>query len=379
MGRAHLLLLDAAVAVVVGGIVAVGIVVRADADTLGVALALGLASAAVLVARRRAPVATFALTSALVLALFAVDDAAGSAAVLAPAAALFSVALTRGRLHLVIAATVAVAAVAAVDTLLAGHTTIRFATFGHVALVAVPLLAAEALRNHRSNVALLRERLELAERTREEEALGRVQQERLRIARDLHDVVAHTLTTINVQAGVAGHLLDRQPDHVRAALGTIEDASHDALDELRAIVGVLRAGEIDAAPLEPAPTIEAVGELVRRARDDGLDVDLVTRGGQPDRLPEAVGLAAYRIVQESLTNVQRHAPGASAEVELAFEDERLLVSIENGPGAKNGASGLGVGIIGMQERAAALGGRLQAGPSRSGFRIAAELPYRRRA
>jgi signal transduction histidine kinase len=379
VGRAHLLLLDAAVAVVVGGIVAVGVVVRADADTLGVALVLGLASAAVLVARRHAPVATFAVSGGLVLALFAVDHAAGSAAVLAPAAALFSLALTRGRTHLVVAGTVAVAAVAVVDTLLAGHATVRFSTFGHIALVAMPLLAAEALRNHRANVALLRERLELAERTREEEALGRVEQERLRIARDLHDVVAHTLTTINVQAGVAAHLLDREPGHVRAALGTIETASHDALEELRAIVGVLRTGETDAAPLERSPTIEAVDELVERARDDGLDVSLEIRGARPDRLPEAVQLAAYRIVQESLTNVRRHAHGAGARVELTFEDKRLLVTIQNGVGGNDGADGLGIGIIGMKERATAIGGAVRAGPSRLGFRVAAELPYRRRA
>jgi signal transduction histidine kinase len=339
----------------------------------------GFGAAAVLVARRHAPTATFAASSALVLALFAVDHTAGSAAVLAPAAALFSLVLARGRVHLVIAATAAIAAVAAVDTLLAGHTTIRFATFGHIALVAIPLLGAEALRNHRTNVALLRERLELAERTREDEALRRVQQERLQIARDLHDVVAHTLSTINVQAGVAGHLLDREPRHVRTALATIESASHDALDELRGIVGVLRAGEADAAPLEPAPTIADIGELVDRARADGLDVSLETRGTQPDPLPEAVGLAAYRIVQESLTNVQRHATGASAHIELTFQDECLLVKVDNGTGVGNGTRGVGVGIIGMRERAAAIGGTVRAGPDQGGFRVAAELPYRRRA
>jgi signal transduction histidine kinase len=379
MGRAHLLLLDATVAVVVGAVVGVGLAVRADADTLGVALALGLAAAAVLIARRRAPLATFTVSSALVLALFAVDHAAGSAAVLAPAIALFSVGLTRGRFHLVAAATVAVAGVAVVDTALGGHTTIRFATFGHVALVAIPLLAAEALRSHRSNLALLSERLEIAERTREEEARRRVAQERLRIARDLHDVVAHTLTTINVQAGVAAHLLDRERGHVRTALATIEGASHDALDELRAIVGVLRAGEGDGAPLAPTPTIDAIGELVERARAGGLEVSVEVRGARPDRLPDAVQLAAYRIVQESLTNVHRHAVGAPARVGLTFEEQRLLVTIENGAGPTNGGGGLGVGIIGMRERAAAIGGTLSAGPSPEGFRVAAELPYRRRA
>jgi signal transduction histidine kinase len=269
--------------------------------------------------------------------------------------------------------------VAVVDTALGGHTTIRFATFGHVALVAIPLLAAEALRSHRSNLALLSERLEIAERTREEEARRRVAQERLRIARDLHDVIAHTLTTINVQAGVAAHLLDRERGHVRTALATIEGASHDALDELRAIVGVLRAGDGDGAPLAPTPTIDAIAELVERARAGGLEVSVEVRGARPDRLPDAVQLAAYRIVQESLTNVHRHAVGAPTRVGLTFQEQRLLVTVENGAGPTNGGGALGVGIIGMRERAAAIGGTLSARPSPEGFRVAAELPYRRRA
>ena len=343
-------------------------------------LALALAAATVLIARRRAPVATLAVSGALVLALFAVDHTAAAGAVLAPAVALYSVGLNRGRIHQLAAGAAAVAAVVVADILLAGDDRITwFATLGHAALVAVPLLAAEAVRNRRSYVALLLERLELAERTREEEARRRVEQERLRIARDLHDAVAHALTTINVQAGVAAHLLDRNPSNARAALVTIEEASHEALDELRAILGILREPDGECAPLDPAPTLDAVGELVEHARTLGLDVSLDVRGEQPGRLPEAVQLAAYRIVQESLTNARRHAAGAPARVDLSFEPERLLVTVENGTGAtSNGSSsGAGVGVIGMQERAAAVGGTLRAASSPDGFRVAAELPYRR--
>jgi signal transduction histidine kinase len=245
-------------------------------------------------------------------------------------------------------------------------------------LVAVPLLAAEALRNHRSYVSLLLERLELAERTREEEARRRVEHERVRIARDLHDIVAHTLTTINVQSGVAGHLLDRDPRHARAALSTIEEASRDALDELRAVVGVLRDREDERAPLEPAPTVEAVEQLVARARDAGLDVSLAIDGERPSRLPDAVQLAAFRIVQESLTNAKRHAAGAPVRVGLSFEPDRLRVTVENPAGVRTNGGGVGVGILGMRERAAAVGGTLHAAPSPDGFRVAGELPYRRR-
>ena len=357
----------------------VGVAVHGDAEMRPLTLALALAAAAALAARRRVPVATLAVSGALVLALLAVDHTAGAAAVVAPAVALYSVGLTRGRIYQLVAGLAAVAAVVATDFVLAGDDAFRFATLGHAALVAVPLLAAEAVRNRRSYVALLLERLELAERTREEEARRRVEQERLRIARDLHDAVAHSLTTINVQSGVAAHLLDREPRNARDALLTIEEASHDALEELRAIVGVLREHDGEGAPLDPAPTLDAVGELVERERALGLDVRLDIRGDRPRRLPEAVQVAAFRIVQESLTNARRHAAGAPARVGLSFEPDRLLVTVENGAGATTNGSGVGagVGIVGMQERAAAVGGAFHAESSPVGFRVAAELPYRR--
>src|SRR5215831_8406526 len=232
-------LLDAAVVLLAGVIVVVGVALRAEASTRPLALALALAATGVLVLRRSAPTATLAISGALVLALFAVDHAAGAVAVIAPAIALYSLALSRGRVHLVAAVVAAAAAVIVADVFLAGHDAhaLTLQTAAHVALVAVPVLAAEALRNRRSYIQLLLERLELAERTREEEAQRRAEQERLRIARELHDVVAHSLTTINVQAGVAKHLLTRRPEHAEGALATIESASHDALQELRAILG----------------------------------------------------------------------------------------------------------------------------------------------
>jgi signal transduction histidine kinase len=414
VGRGQLLVLDSAVPVVVGAVVAVGVMSHAEPAHRPLALALGLASAAALTARRWAPAATLAAAGGLVLALLAVDPAAGATAVFAPAVALYSVGLTRGRVHQAVAAVAAVAAVVTADVYFGDRHAVTLQTLAHAALVAVPLLAAAALRNRRSYVALLLERLELAERTREDTARRLVEQERLRIARDLHDVVAHTLTTINVQAGVAAHLLDRAPGHARTALTTIEGASRDALDELRAVVGVLRERDGGGgAPLEPTPTLDAVSVLVERTRGAGQDVCLEIRGERPPRLPDAVQLAAFRIVQESLTNIRRHAAGAPAHVRLAFEPGRLLVAVDNGPGATtagigdgDGAGtgdrdglgdggarrdglgdggarrdgvGLGVGIVGMRERAAAVGGRLDAGPTGAGFRVAAELPYRRGA
>jgi signal transduction histidine kinase len=398
VGQRHQRLLDAAVPVATGAVGAAGVISPHHAEPRPLTLALALAAAAVLIARRRAPVATLAVSGALVLALLAVDHTAGAGAVFAPAVALYSVGLTRGRRHQLAAGLAAVAAVVLADTFLVRDDAISwFAMLGHAALVAVPLLAAEAVRNRRSYVALLHERLELAERTREEEAQRRVEQERIRIAHDLHDAVAHALTTINVQAGIAAHLLDQNPANAGAALRTIEEASHEALDELRAIVGILREHDGERAPLaggpaalppppppppaplDPAPTLDAVNELVERERTRGLDVSLDIRGERPGRLPEAVQLAAYRIIQESVTNARRHAAGAAAHVSLSFESDRLLITVENGTGAtSNGSStGAGVGVIGMKERAAAVGGALRATSSPDGFRVAAELPYSR--
>ena len=376
-------LIDAAVLFLVSAVVAVGVAIRADAETRPLVLALSLAAAAALMLRRRAPLATLAISGGLVLAVFAVDHAAGAVAVIAPAAALYSLALTRGRAHLVVASAAGVAAVVVADTLLADRHShsVTLQTATHVALVAVPLLAAEALRNRRSYVALLLERLALAERTREEEAQRQVEQARLRIARDLHDVVAHTLTTINVQAGVATHLLDRDPAHAKGALATIETASHDALDELRMILGVLRDPDGADAPLEPAPGLDGVSSLVDRARESGREISLDVDGEQRERVPDAVQLAAFRIVQESLTNASRHARGAAARVRLTYGDDRLRVAIENDTGLVGNDHDRrpGVGIIGMRERATALGGTFEAGPCLEGFRVITELPYRRGA
>ncbi|HYX87535.1 MAG TPA: histidine kinase [Gaiellales bacterium] len=376
--RPSVLALDAAVPVAVGAVIVVAEVAHGGASgTRPLAVAMGVAAAASLFARRRAPGWTLVVSGVLVQTLFAFDPGVAAVAVLAPAVALFSLALTRGRLQQALAAAAAVAAVVLADVLHGSLSVVQ--TLGHVALVFVPLLAAEALRVRRSNVSLLQERLALAEHSREQEAERRAEQERMRIARDLHDVVAHTLTTINVQAATAAHLLDRNPDHARAALETIETESRDAIGELRAILGVLRTAGGAEAPRAPTPGLDSVPDLVKRARDAGLDVELGVSGQRPDRISDAVSLAAYRVVQESLTNARRHAPGAPVRVDLAFERGEVVVAVENGAGAEaNGhASPPGVGLAGLRERAAALGGVLEAAPRATGFRVEARLPYAR--
>jgi signal transduction histidine kinase len=321
------------------------------------ALLLGLAAGGSLYWRRRAPAATLIASGALTLALMHVEPSVGATAVIAPAVALYSLALQRGARARIVAAVAAVAAIVIADVLHSGGLTLA-QTLAHAALVAIPLLIADLHRTRHANLELLRERVE--------------RQERLRIARDLHDVVAHTLTTINVQASTAAALLERNPAHVRNALTTIEDASRDAIDELRAVLGILR--DDGDAPLRPTPGLDDVGELVRRTREDGVDVRIAVVGERPPHVPDAVSLAAYRIVQESLTNARRHAAGAPVDVTVSYAGDRVDVSIENGDGTANGR-GPGVGIMGMTERAAAIGGTVTARAVERGFLVRAELPF----
>src|SRR6266511_1147925 len=220
-----------------------------------------------------------------------------------------------------------------------------------------------------------RERAAERARSREEESRRRASEERLRIARELHDVLAHNISLINVQAGVALHLMDEQPEQARTALAAIKQVSKDALGELRSVLEVLRrSGE--AEPRTPQPGLEELDDLVSRAGAAGLEVT-VEVDGMPRPLPAEVDLAAFRIVQEAVTNVARHAGQSTATVRVAYGEHDVTLQIDdNGRGGTpSSISGSGSGIAGMRERTAALGGRLEVGPrSGGGFRVRAELP-----
>jgi signal transduction histidine kinase len=225
---------------------------------------------------------------------------------------------------------------------------------------------------------LVRSRLERAAeaaRTRAEEARRQASDERLRIAQELHDVLAHNISLINVQAGVALHLLDDQPEQARPALTAIRDASKDALGELRSVLDILRAGE--SAPRAPTTGLRDLDALVERARGTGLTVHVDAPGGT-DGLAPGVDLAAFRIVQESITNVVRHAGAHEATVRLRRDGGDLLIQIDDDGRPRpdgGGSDGGGRGIAGMRERARALGGSLEAGPRPGrGFRVRARLP-----
>lgn len=224
------------------------------------------------------------------------------------------------------------------------------------------------------------ERTEAQLRIGEEEARRLASEERVRIARDLHDVVAHNISVINVQAATALHLAERQPERAVDALSTIHDVSRQALIELRSILGVLRAVDEDV-PHDPAPSLSHLDDLIATARSAGLRVRVESEE-LGSSLPKAVDVAAYRIVQEALTNAARHAAGSTTAVRIAREDDHLVVQVEDdgGPEVQSlAAGGSGNGIAGMTERAEALGGTLAAGARpEGGFRVRARLPLHNR-
>jgi signal transduction histidine kinase len=239
----------------------------------------------------------------------------------------------------------------------------------------VAFMVGLAARNRRAHLASLEERARYLEETREEEARRRVAEERVRIARDLHDVVAHNIAAINLRAGAAAHVNATQPEKAAEALLAIKAASKQTLDDLRSTLRVLRDG--DDAPLAPTPGLADLDELVGTVAGSGVPVEVDVHG-EHRPVPAAVDVAAYRIVQESLTNVMRHAGPALVTVVVDYRPDALALEVrDDGRGAAtNGAGEGGHGIEGMKERAAALGGSVEAGPRPGGgYHVRATLPW----
>src|SRR6516225_7606807 len=326
------------------------------------ALLLVAVACLVLAWRRRWPVAVLAISVAAVTAYTLLGYVNG-AALVAPIIALYAV-VTR---------------VSALRAVAAGAARNPFGYISAGGYYLIPLMGVAvvfggiAVVNRRAYAASIQERAE-------QDARRRIDEERLRIARELHDVVAHTMATINVQAGVAAHVLPTKPEAAADALQAIKTASKEGLRELRAILNVLRQAD-DADPVQPAPGLAQLDALVEGARRAGLPITL-TVTGPPFPLPAAVDLAAYRIVQESLTNVIRHAGPAAAAVSLSYHPDEIDIDVTDtghgpkaspGPGAAGGTAGHGQ--AGMRERAATVGGTVQTGPRpRGGYQVTARLP-----
>jgi len=354
----------------IGGPIAGRIMFRAEASALTYAL-IGL-SFLPLALRRRFPAAVLMATTAAA-ALYEVFANPPSFTVVGALIALYTVGtlLDRRRLLLWGAASMALLLLASLPA--PTSTLFWVEAVRNLSVMLVAALLGDATRNRRAYVAEVERRAVEAERTREEEAARRVDEERLRIARELHDITAHSLSVIAVQSGVASHVIGSDPKEARRALDAIRQVSRDSLQELRAMLGVLRGAEDDAAPLAPAAGLARLSDLVRPLEEAGVSAAVRTEGDVAD-VPALVDSSAYRIVQEALTNVLRHAGEAHVDVAVRRLPDALTVEVtDDGPGMP--AATEGHGIAGMRERTAALGGTFEAGPRPDGgWRVFARLP-----
>ncbi|CAM5713463.1 histidine kinase OS=Streptomyces aurantiogriseus OX=66870 GN=GCM10010251_01500 PE=4 SV=1 [Streptomyces aurantiogriseus] len=379
--------MDAFLAAVVFGISLLTPVLDNDSGTRPLTLQGALYAAVIcasLTLRRRCPSAVLAVTASGTAAAFAVTGHK-SPLMLATMIAMCTCALHLPRRK-------AVLEVAATAVLLAGTSVV----FDHrgwtgpevVALSALSASAAAvgfAVRNRRAYVAAVEERARRAEQTREEEARRRVVDERLRIARDLHDVLAHHIALINVQAAVVDLVLETEPVQARESLAHIRRAARSSLEGVRTTLGLLRQPDApDEAAYEPSPGLADLADLIASFTAAGLIVDQKITGTPVD-LPPAVGLTAYRVVQEALTNASRHASRPNAELELDYLPSALRIAVRNpaGPVPRSQSTGPdplalgegGHGLLGMRERASALGGTFTTQLTEGRFEIRVLLPH----
>ncbi|MCF8785871.1 sensor histidine kinase [Rhodococcus ruber] len=363
-------------------------VLRPLSDLGNLGYLLLVTGGAVLVWRRRRPVAVFVVTALASMVYYALDFPDGPTWLGLFVALYTLTARGDGRRSLVVAG-VGIAALSAVWLTAAADIEPPAAVgwvYFRIGAAGMSAALGESVRSRRVIAEEALERAELAERSREDEARARVDEERLRIAREVHDTVAHAIAVINVQSGVTAHVLDKRPEQARRTLEAIEQTSSRALQEMRAILGVLRDDRDDRLP---PPGLAQVGELTARARDAGLDVELETISPPPP-VPGAVGSAVYRILQESITNVIRHVGPTRVAVVLDYGPDAVEVRVTNdGPRiggdteeaadrADGGFAGTGTrghGIVGMRERCQLLGGDFDAGPlPGGGFAVTARLP-----
>ncbi|WP_405850368.1 sensor histidine kinase [Streptomyces niveus] len=362
-------LLDTALAALTCGVVLLAAVVAKNPGPGPLDVALIAAGTLALAVHRRAPVAVLVVTTLCMLA-YVLHGQPGSWAAFPVLAAVHASARSGRRSLGIAASAVFLVVFFAVDpgaddivertALLVGW----FLSAGVTGLVD---------KNWQAYLRQTEERAREAERTCEEAALRRAGEERLRIARELHDSLTHSISIVKLQAGVAVHLARKRGDEVPAALLAIQEASGEAMRELRSTLEVLRT---DVVP--EGTGLDRLDELVERARTAGIAVAVSVRYSDkaPGPLPEAVDRTAYRIVQEALTNVARHADRAKTEIRLTHRARHLLVEVEDdGPAAPGDPVAEGTGLTGMRERVAALGGRLHAAPrAGGGFTVRAELP-----
>ena len=296
--------------------------------------------------------------------------------VFGPMIALYTLAANATRRRTGMVALMVVLLVAAVP-LLAYSSSVRWVadSVGSLVLLAAAALLGEATRNRREYIEQVEQRAIEAERTREEEALRRVDEERIRIAREVHDIVAHSLSIVTIQASAAETLIDKNPEKARESILNVRTTGKDALAELRSMLEVLRTGE--GEPMAPAAEITQVEKLAEPLREAGIDVNLRT-GGNLATVPAYASVSAYRIAQEALTNIVRHAEASKVDIDITLDPVSLSLTVsDDGLGSTGTSAVEGHGILGMRERVEALGGTFGAGPlPERGFRVSATIPLR---
>jgi len=345
-------------------------VVYRDPDAFSVFLSV--AAAAPYYFRRHAPLAVLLISETAVV-LLTVNDYQTGAAPSVLLVGVYTVAAWSNARDRVIAVAAMAIGLAIVSVSGIPGANAADAAF-NIVFYAAAYLFGSTMRNRRLYSEQLEERARALENERAEEAKRAVAEERLRIAQELHDVVAHSMGVIAVQAGVGEHVIDTDPAEAKKSLNAISQTSRSTLAEIRRLLGVLR--DDDGASYEPAPGLADLDRLVREVRSAGLEVD-VRKVGEGTDLPPGVDFTAYRIVQEALTNVLKHAGRAQACVVIGYEDAALRLEIvDDGRGVNGRAAPGGHGLLGMRERVAVYGGSFEAGPrTGGGFRVAVRLPY----
>jgi signal transduction histidine kinase len=332
----------------------------------GEAVVLAICEVLPLLWRRRHSASVVAVVAAIALTSIALDVWASPLPLGVALYTLMSVRTDRVARAIGVAAIVAVA----IAVLSAGGLEFGAAAARVVFLIAAALLG-ESIGSRRAYVREIEEKAERLEREQEIEAARATAEEQARIARELHDVVAHALSVVVVQAGAADDAFARDPDAARSSIGAIDDAARSALADLRRVLGILRP---DGPDYEPQAGLERVDRLIESVRATGLAVSLEIEGTQRP-LPPSVEMSAYRIVQEALTNSLKHADAEQVRIRIRYGHTLDVDIRDDGRGATNGAATPGRGLIGMRERVSLLGGTLAAGPdSGGGYRVHADIP-----
>ncbi len=342
--------------------------------------AAAVAPAAILPLRRRWPIPILAACIAL-FAVAALAGALGPGTELATAIAVFGVAVRTDRRTTLITAVVAAVLLVGIGLLSGIGSPFEPRTFQYAITIGFAAAAGEAIRSRRAYIDAITERAVRAEETRESEARRRVAEDRLRIARDLHDAVAHQIAVISLNAGVASSTLESRPETAREALVTIRSAARAVLGEIGDLLAMLRSEETEGAPsasgAAPQPGLDRLDELIDRFRESGLDVTLRVEGDLT-RLPVAADLVAYRVLQEALTNAHKHGAEHRAHVLVDVGADAARLMVTNPVVARTGApatpAGAGHGLLGIRERVASVRGTVDAGPTSGGYRLAVTLP-----